>query len=197
MGRKADSVEPTSVTKRRVFVVGEGLTEIQYMEYFSQYHSESGHFVCEILDKNKFDRRVSDRNDLVDLAIGFVTYRKDGKYTPFYLISHIIGDYYEYRSRNGSPLSDRDLQKLSWIRKKLIKSIPTNREDSIEVIEDVDEVVGLVVKQLNREWDDKYLYESPDMSHPIRPSPGGRDKVFIIMDRDYDPNVISRSHEEY
>lgn len=197
MGRKADSVEPASVTKRRVFVVGEGLTEIQYMGYFSQYYSEAGHFVCEILDKNEFDRRVSDRNDLVDLAIGFITLSKDGKYTPFYLISLIFGDFYKYKSKSGSPLSDRDLQKLHRIRKKLIKSISTNKKDSIEVIENVDEVVGLVVKQLNREWDDEYLYESPDRSHPICPSLGGRDKVFIIMDRDYDPNVPSRSHEEY
>ena len=90
MGRIANEPEKPNRTRRIVYVICEGLTESRYIGNFGRNNRGSGKFEFEILDKECFDRDLSEREQLVRMIRGHVELKTRGRYTPFRYVTSVF-----------------------------------------------------------------------------------------------------------
>ena len=80
-----------------VFVIYEGeVTEPDYFLQFNREYSTFGRFSLKETPKIGVDRNNTYRGDMVDLIDGYVKYKVNNKYTPFYLSTMVIEDCFDY-----------------------------------------------------------------------------------------------------
>ena len=92
MGRRAIEPEPTHELGQRIFAIYEGLTERQYMEFFVKHNTTMDRFEFIEYEKRGFDLDQTDREKLVQMIEGLVVYKREGRFTPFYLATELLID---------------------------------------------------------------------------------------------------------
>ncbi len=201
MGRMRDEPERASTTRRMVYVVCEGFTEHRYLEDFGGNNRGSGMFEFKILDKEGFDRDLSDRDQLIQLIHGFIELRTAGKYTPFQYVTAVFHSNWDAGWMKRDAEERERLSEEIWrIRRRIIRDSAPALDSDGTYVEDFDAMDRLIRDRTegglngmgDRLWFDPGLRQTSP-----RTSYGDLDRVFVVFDRDRVMYSADRTDGDY
>lgn len=200
MGRQKDIKEKRSVVRRKVYVICEGKTELDYLGFFGSNNRDAGTFEFILKDKCSFDRNQSDRKQLVQMAEGEIRLKRTGKYTPYQYVTTV----FQIMIDKGLYVSCKTYDDINKIRSIVISNLkdkPLNKDGTVCDYSLINAEIRRHVYKIGVEPDefDCIISENPDLIHPEPDSVFTTiDRVFIVFDRDKDLyGGLGRSDSDY
>ena len=190
---------PSPIGRRTVYVIYEGRrTEKDYFTLFARSARNSDRFTLIELSKDGFDADRTDRPTMVELARGHMEMIRHGRFTPFLHITTVL------RNIETGSVGHVDPDGLDRIRRSVMTALGSRSSEGIVgpdgLVADVDRMNDLISRELDR----RHVDHGPDAFDLHDYTPHGRrydpsrDRVFVVFDRDLDPNCPElRTGEEY
>ena len=190
---------PAQVRKRTVYVIYEGRrTEKDYFTLFARSARNSDRFTLVELSKDGFDADRTDRPTMVELARGHMEMIRHRRFTPFLHVTTVL------RNIETGCAGRADPGLLDRVRRSVMVSLDDRSSEGIVGPDGLVADDGRMNDLISRELDRRHVGHGPDAFDLRGYVPRGRrydpsvDRVFVVFDRDLDPNCPElRTREEY
>ena len=190
---------PSRAGGHTVYVIYEGRrTEKDYFTLFAKTARNSDRFTLIELSKDGFDADRTDRPTMVELARGHMEMIRHRRFTPFLHVTTVL------RNIETGSVGRVDPDLFDRIRRSVMTALDSRSGAGIVgpdgLVADADRMNDLISRELDR----RHVHHGPDAFDLHGYTPRGRrydparDRVFVVFDRDLDPNCPElRTGEEY
>lgn len=191
MGRQKDVKESSVKTRRIVYIICEGLTEIEYLKNFNLLNRTTGKFEITFpYRKDTFDRRQTDRMQLVDMLYGEVELQRTGKFTTYRFVTEILHVMFD-----DEVLPETNVNELRDFIISYLESRGLHKNDYSYDFESMKKMIMDCMCE-NKKFD--YCSKLCDIDNSDRWHPKPKtsikdiDRYFIVFDRDLRANCFER-----
>ncbi len=196
-GRRDFAEEPTRDLVKRVFVIYEGReTEKGYFDCFRNVYGLNNVFTYEKAPKERYDTDNTWRMQMKDLLHGFVVLHTKGRFTPFYFSKIVLDGIFDENGIDPDSMSKGMREDFYSVRKEssneMLKKSRCIVSDGLVDARKLGEAKDIVLKIAEGRLKKYQLIFSipPDSvfvgNDNIVDFIKGIDRIFMVIDRDYD-----------